>query len=195
MEATSFGWGGPLQEMLFQQIKARGELLAKEGKTPEELTYLNSNTPWILLRSSVDVGTDASLARNFCLAGGTLYGADEGLQAPRGSDPLQNDSFYGLTAKMGFRPKPGIESLEVKTYSTMGCLQEATVHFKVWSLDDLEAIDTLYFKPGFAVLLEWGHSMGLSNTGQIMPANPANSVVPNSFFFTPHKLSEIEERI
>ena len=195
MEATSFGWGGPLQGMLYDQIIARGNLIAKEGKSPEELMYLNGNAPWILLRSAVDEGTSAELAKKYTLAGGTFYSDNNSFQATQGSDPTKEGSSYGLTAKMGFRPKPGIESVEIKTYSTMGCLQEANVHFKVWSLEDLEAIDKLYFKPGFAVLLEWGHSIYLTNDGNIGYMNVSSPISNTLFFEEHHTLDEIENKI
>jgi len=71
------------------------------------------------------------------------------------------DSAYHNYESLGYRPTPGIESVTVKSKGTYGTLREAEVSVKVWTLEDLEVIQALYLRPGYTVLLEWGHSIQL----------------------------------
>ena len=82
---------------------------------------------------------------------------------------LKNSAYHKYES-LGFRPTPGIESVNVKSKGTYGTLREAEVNFKVWTLEDLEVMQTLYLRPGYSILLEWGHSIQLSsseNKGQL----------------------------
>jgi hypothetical protein len=74
------------------------------------------------------------------------------------------DSAYHNYESLGFRPTPGIESVAVKSKGTYGTLREAEVNFKVWTLEDLEVMQALYLRPGYSILLEWGHSLQLQSS-------------------------------
>lgn len=78
------------------------------------------------------------------------------------------DSSYHNYESLGFRPTPGINSVTVKSKGTYGSLREAEVNVTVWTLEDLEMMQALYLRPGFTILLEWGHSLQLdSETGTV----------------------------
>lgn len=78
------------------------------------------------------------------------------------------NSAYHKYESLGFRPTPGINSVSVKSKGTYGSLREAEVNVTVWTLEDLEMMQALYLRPGFTILLEWGHSLQLdSETGTI----------------------------
>jgi len=78
------------------------------------------------------------------------------------------DSSYHNYESLGFRPTPGINSVSVKSKGTYGSLREAEVNVTVWTLEDLEMMQALYLRPGFTILLEWGHSLQLdSETGTV----------------------------
>lgn len=79
------------------------------------------------------------------------------------------NSAYHKYSNLGFRPTPGIESVSVTSKGTYGTLREAEVNITVWDLDDLEVIQALYLRPGYTVLLEWGHSIQLNNDGDGNP--------------------------
>ena len=88
---------------------------------------------------------------------------------PSEDDKVIKTSSYHKYESLGFRPTPGIESVEITSKGTYGVLREGTVSFKVWTLEDLEVMTKLYLRPGYTVLLEWGHSLQLQNTGGINP--------------------------
>ena len=59
--------GEPFQPYVNNQIIARQKVYGSgftRNKTPQEISYLNSNTPWVKLASSVSIeDTDAGLDR------------------------------------------------------------------------------------------------------------------------------------
>lgn len=182
-------FGGRIADAITTQLGKRSEIRKKSSKTIRELTYLNSNTPWILLRSGVNAPSyrgdnpNSQLSLLYTLAGGTLTAIGEtGFMQKSGVEPFSTDPAYAR-GSMGYRPKPGITSIEVKTKDTWGCIMEATVHFSVWSLDDLDKIDKLYFKPGMTALLEWGHSIYVDNSGEVKTAEIRDMAIPNDYFF------------
>lgn len=181
-------FGGRVSTDIVNQINVRSRIRKKDNKTVKELSYTTSNAPWIMLRSGVNtvqdsVDTPSSVvAKNFILTGGTVAENSEGFKQFSGMEPFASNPMYMKTSA-GFRPKPGITGIEVKTKDTWGCIMEATVHFTVWSLEDLENIDKLYFRPGMTALLEWGHSIYAENDGTVKTAEVGSIVIPNSIFF------------
>lgn len=83
-----------------------------------------------------------------------------------GSTKSRNYHNYN---SLGFRPVPGIDSVTVASKNTYGTLREAEIKITVWTLEDLEVLQTLYLRPGYSMLLEWGHSLGLDKEGKIDP--------------------------
>jgi len=133
---------------------------------------------------SASVG-DISLAYNNVLMGGTLKQGTPSNPTGLGGGLAKDQHFplefsengfikkgrkdikttaYERYEDLGFRPTPGIETVEVKSKGTYGTLREATVKFKVWSLEDLEIMQALFLRPGYSVLLEWGHSLQLNSS-------------------------------
>lgn len=200
-------WGLPLDKDTLTQINVRGQILAQEYKTLEQLEYINANAPWILFRSGVDISgsndsTEAgsALAKRYILSGGTLSASGANFQSragisyiDRNNNAAYNPTGYDNRTGFGVRPMPGITSISVKPKDTWGFIMEATINFSVWSVDDLEAINKLYFRPGFIALLEWGHSVYVDNSGTVRYAgtNVGNTVSPisNEEWFDPTKIS------
>ena len=75
-------------------------------------------------------------------------------------------NLYHNYESLGFRPLPGIESVNIESKNTYGTIREATVKIIVWTLEDLEVIQTLYLRPGYTLLLEWGHSMYIQSSNK-----------------------------
>ena len=122
-------WGTvPLNGTVYGEIKRREGLMGTPHKTVDQLMYLNSNTPWIVLKSGVDVNGSSGDARAY-----TLTSTGKGLNLSSGG-AYRNGS-------LGIRPVPGITSATVRNIDTWGCVQEATVNFKVYSLEDFDTID------------------------------------------------------
>ena len=143
--------------------------------------------------------TGMELAKSCVLFGGTV-GVDNllnptfkyGIVDNGGSgayDYVSTIAAYGWggISKKGFVPMPSIESADVSFYNR-GALQKASVKIKVYSLEQLQIFDVLYFRIGYTMLLEWGHNIWLDNNLENNP-NPINerrefTTDPFKLFFT-----------
>lgn len=183
-------FGSYLDKNILKQIEVRQDIQGRIRTNEEyaksfETTY--HNAPWVCLRSNVDapsVGvfnpkspSPTTNVASICyiLCGGTLTydGMDGGKPKLKFDGQLKEPKLNGRgipgyvsDSSMGYRPKPGITKMTVKTKDTFGCIMEATVDFMVYSVDDLELIDQIYFKPGMSALLEWGHTSYVDNNGK-----------------------------
>jgi len=173
----------PEQLLFFNANGAWARLVSSINTlTKEETEALSEGTKTIK-----EVTGNKNLAYNNVIMGGTLKqgtptqptkllgGIDETEHNPINID---NDGFitagdikntaYHKYDSLGFRPVPGIESVSVTSKGTYGSLREAEVNITVWTLEDLEMMQALFLRPGFTILLEWGHSLQLaSSTGEI----------------------------
>lgn len=179
--------GAPVNKSVATQLAKRKAVIEKQtGKTPEDLLYMNAKSGWIKLSSSVNVLSDAEvsallsggdpkniqgsnqLAGHNILLGGVLR-PDRGLR--QGIDLSgaynENAAYNNRKGSTGIRPMPGITSMNVKSKNTYGTLREAEVKFSVWTLEDFEIMEQIYLRPGFSILLEWGHSMYIDNDGKL----------------------------
>lgn len=181
--------GGPLEKKVLDQLGRRQNLYTKKDyRTADELIYLNSKTGWVKLSSSVNVLKkdkngkvieSSTSAKNNILFGGTFK--DEST-TPRGGinfNGVSSRTAYSKYDSTGFRPMPGITSFQIDSKNRFGTLREATVDFQVWSVEQLTEFESLYLRPGFTVLLEWGHSMYLDNKGRVQKTPP--TTVANYF--------------
>lgn len=99
--------------------------------------------------------------------------------SPIGSTVL-NDNSYGFgSLEFGFRPMPGITSIDVKS-KNRGSLKEATVLIKAFTAQQFNIIDALYMRLGYTVLLEWGNSSYFNNNNEYI-SNPINISIANDF--------------
>ena len=142
--------GGPLSPGVLAQLAIRNKIMSKSDRNNEDLLYLNSRTGWAKMSSGVDVEGSNKLAKEYTLVAGQ-YGK-------HGSD-----SYSNYTETLGFRPMPGITGVEVRSINRFGVLKEATVNFTCWSVQQLTDLELLYMRPGFTLLLEWGHSIYSKN--------------------------------
>ncbi len=130
----------------------------------------------------------ATLARNFVLQGGVLSdfatnAGDGQRKVKQGKDVRGGFPQSGKTLNTsygdasigannsddgyGIVPMPGIVDATIRTKSAYGSLREARVNFVVHSRRQLEVLEMLYMRPGYAVLLEWGWSPYINNKGKI----------------------------
>ena len=147
-------------------------------------------------------------AQNYVLLGGTLNPESRTprsgiLRSPTTDRPnttgeasLYRDTEAYLNYKStGIRPMPGVTGMTVKHKNTYGTLMEATVNFNVWSKEQLEDVELLYFRPGYTALLEWGHSIYLDNSGNVNRATESMTVPEGLFFKQQNQMSEIDKEI
>lgn len=210
-------FGSAVSEDVVEIIKARERFFKKSPKTPREHSLINSNTAWVKLRSSInklEEGQEKALfedvdgaktikgtpdeAKNFILFNGKVtaegtnkIGIPKGVKVP-GAD--EGNYAYDWNEKLGYRPIPGITNFKVASKNTYGTLQQAEVDFVVWSLEDLEKAELLFFRPGYTVLLEWGHSVFVNKGDDCMQIREDTFTISDKEFFeeqqTPQKLEE-----
>jgi hypothetical protein len=116
-----------------------------------------------------------SLAKNWILQAGTSKQSGNGISLRQGIGP---DGAYGLggTQELGYRPMPGLKSVQVETTGRLGSLKQATINFSVWNMNQLNIIEALYFRLGYSMLLEWGHTQYFVNK------DSNGTVVPDGLF-------------
>ena len=169
------------------------------NREPEEMVFLNANTSWVKLVSSVDVIDqkiiqdeslrtvegikDNNLAKKFVLFNGTI---NEGTNQQRAgltqtNSALGGNSAYGIGGtEFGLRPMMGIQSAEIK-HENRGSIRRATVKIKAFNRIQFDIIDALYLRLGFSVLLEWGHSMYYDNNGVLQKGSDVNNSLADAF--------------
>lgn len=166
--------GGPLSTGVLNLLKSRQDILGKRlHRTDKELTYLNSNTGWVKMTSSVDTrienGTDqkytSDLAQRYVMLGGTLY--ENAIRTGIFPDSKSARSSYELSPTLGYRPMPGINTFQVNSKNQFGTLRQAVLEFRANSVEQLGELEQLYLRPGFTVLVEWGHSLYLDKAGAV----------------------------
>lgn len=144
--------GGPLNKEVIAQLNQRVKVYSKESRTEKDIEYMNSRTGWVKLTSGVNVGESDALARKYILIGGVKG--------------REGENTYSLfTQGLGYRPMPGISDVQISSVNRFGLLKEATIRYNCWDVSQLEELERLFMRPGFTVLLEWGHSIQLKSDG------------------------------
>jgi hypothetical protein len=71
-----------------------------------------------------------------------------------------NNSAYGFSssAERGLVPMPGIQSLNITTLNR-GSLRNASLKIKAYSREQFAVLDALFMRPGYSLLIEWGHTI------------------------------------
>jgi len=116
------------------------------------------------------------LANNFILQGGALsvtYGKNGEIISNGLNSGLNNGSSifngaygWGGIEERGYVPMPGITNADIQ-YLSNGSLTKTTVNIKCFSKRQFQLIDILYLRPGYTLLLEFGHSVYLDNDGEL----------------------------
>jgi len=164
----------PIDPTIAGSLKRRQNLMGNESRTSAELSFLNSNTSFAKLSSSVNIDGSPELAKNNVLIGGTLF--NNKLRAGVG---VGSNNAYALNNNiLGIRPMPGITSVTIDNVGAYGSIRKATVNFQCWDIKQLEDLEKLYMRPGYTVLLEFGRSTYLNSKGNLSVVND------DSTFFT-----------
>ena len=168
--------GSSFADLVRKQLDIRKQKLAGtqnnyfSERTNEEVLYLNARTSWVRLSSAIDVNDDkGETAKNNVLQGGVVKFDNSVLL--RGGLGTTDEFAYKNGEELGFRPMAGIESVSIKYKSRFGTLRDAEVRFRCNNLEQLNTMETLYMRPGYSVLLEWGHSTYYDNDSKFQ-TNP-----------------------
>jgi hypothetical protein len=178
--------GSKLPQWLLYQLETRANQNSKDIRDNDNIIYLGNKSSWVRVISSiniqdevdltyfkntiganVDLGKDgkiedpSSLAKQYILYGGTSKYLNNNSYSLRAG--LDYDGAYGMLGKnevqqFGYKPMPGINNVTIETQGRLGSLRVATVNFKCWDKNQLDIIDALYFKLGFTMFIEWGHT-------------------------------------
>lgn len=187
--------GESIDQDVANQIARREAVYGKVNRDTDDLKYLNSREGWVRVISFVKDANNPEIAKSLVLGGapgrysdapiiqsdGTFatvpvrdgeFGPEDireqGYYTPGGIDFRgRSGRFYNFSTSTGVRPMPGLTGFSVKSKNTYGTLREAQISFVVWSKEDLDLVEKLYFRLGFEVLVEWGHTYYLNNSGEL----------------------------
>jgi hypothetical protein len=165
----------PIHPDISASLARRQDLMGTQNRTSRDLAFLNSQTTWVSLKSSVNVDGTSFLARANVLSAGLHSNVKLGFNQLKFADPSSPDahlnSSYALNNAdtntgfgkgsanlLGVKPMPGITSVSVDNIGAYGSLRKATVNFQCWDVKQLEILEKLYMRPGYTVLLEFGRS-------------------------------------
>lgn len=177
---ASKAFGIPINPGVYNQLLLRKAVRSSNTRSPQENMYLSNNGAFVRIASSVNtknLDTDEftnELAKNFVLQGGVLKkstdssGNEKFIQRDGigflGDFLADNtNSSYTFQDSVGYRPMPGIDGFQVQTEGSMGVLKKAEINFQVWTQEHLDAVEQLYFRPGFNILVEYGASAYINN--------------------------------
>jgi hypothetical protein len=195
----------PIQTEVINQLKRREAIFGKTERQVNDIHFLNNRTGWVRLISSIN--TDAAYnieltgdiklassnsepAKNFILSSAVNYDKKRSGISFDASSP---SSLYNYSVAFGVRPSPGITDFKIVSKNRFGTIREATVNFNVWSIEDLNIIEKLYFHPGFTGIVEWGHTIIVDNGGNVQTDPAFNTNL--DLLFEKQTFSEIEEII
>jgi hypothetical protein len=174
----------PFSDDVKRQLENRQNLMGRKGEyTSQDITYLNSKTAWISLKSSVESSETTDLAKNNVLLGGL------GINNLEGSFIKSEYAYLIENNALGIKPMPGITNISIKNKGAYGSLRQATINFQCWDVKQLERLELLYMRPGFTVLLEWGWLPYLDNG--VDGGKLSNKLHQDNFF--PRKDVDLQE--
>lgn len=200
--------GTAIPTWLLKQLEARSNKNTLDSRDTQNILYLANKSAWFRLVSSVNIAEQDipyfqkkganitkpdDLAKNYVLFGGTSKYRPATDQRSFGYDlrsGLTNDGAYNLLNdteinNYGYRPMPGITNVTVETQGTLGSIRGATINFKVWDKDQLDIMDALYFKLGFSMFLEWGHTYFYHSSRESPNINPNDIYSTEDFSIDP----------
>ena len=126
----------------------------------------------------------SQLAKEFVLFGGVnnvnggTDNAYSGLNSSNASQMFGGAYGFGSWNQIftkngeGYKPMPGITNMDF-SYKNDGALSQASVSVKAFSRAQFQIIDILFQRPGYTVLLEFGHSVFIDNKGETQYAGEA----------------------
>jgi hypothetical protein len=177
---------------LINQINLRQDKMS--DRSPETLSWQNTNTANIRLTSSVNidepklakylgVGLGNELAKTHVMENGELY-FDKAKNTFRQRYSIgDKGGAYGdknngtRTSLHGILPMSGITSVSIQSLGAIGSLQTATINLRVNSLTELERIELLYCRVGYTLLLEITNSIFFQNNGKYTTSYPKYNIL------------------
>ena len=182
-QAKDFKVGEPIDGNVASHIKQLQKVFGEQSSRSEYIE-LQSSIPWIKMQSGVIL--DANAAVEYGTTAGNQLAKDNILFGLNSRAVITDENGnkdityspntgglpgYQKTSDLGYRPKPGITSLGIRSHNRFGSLRTATISFQCWSKEQMDTIEVLYMRPGMTVLLEWGHSKVLKSSDKVEPSD------------------------
>lgn len=184
--------GAKLPQWVLRQLVNRANKNTQDSRNNDNLLYLANKTAWVRLVSSINItdgqdlnyfkrivgdsiSSESDLAKQFVLFGGTSKYLGQNSYGQRSG--IGKDGAYGILGNTeiqnyGYKPMPGITNVNIETQGRLGSVRAATINFKCWDKSQLDIIDALYFKLGFTMFLEWGHTYFYPNPNNNKKLDP-----------------------
>jgi hypothetical protein len=175
--------GSYIDPEVVKQLELRAKIQGKEkDRTPSEIHYLSSRQAWVRMISGVDIAESNEPAKQYIISNGTrkfkgtIFNQDTGdyedtfgvaLRSGINFENNQGTELYRYNQNTGVRPFPGITGFSIVSKNRFGTIREATVSFVVWSLEDLNIVENLYFRPGYTAIVEWGHTLFIGENDEV----------------------------
>lgn len=143
----------------------------REGELLNEQVQFQSAKEILGLRGLPESLQGSELAKQCVLFGGVVSVNNNStspvkpfglVNSSKPEDIFSGAYGWGGVKSRGYVPLPGIESANIGFYNR-GALAKADVKIKVYSVEQLQIFDLLYFRIGYTMLLEWGHSLYIDN--------------------------------
>jgi hypothetical protein len=184
--------GEPFEPWVTKQIDVRQKSLGKYSTTqiqanlvktpwirlassvnlefPKGDTNRKNSVPQKLVDAGLNISDfeGVELAKKSILYGGVVSMTGENNSITQnssinnGKSPFNGAYGWGGIEERGYVPMPGITDVSVQ-YQNNGALTKTTINIKCFSKRQFQIIDVLYLRPGYSLLLEFGHSTYLNN--------------------------------
>ena len=142
-----------------EKLKAKERALerAKKPDSPLDKGYMSfksmaSRTIFVRMCSN------KSDVPNILISGGEV--------GPDGEVQFGGNAYKDYSGGDKVRPIAGIKDIQVEYKGGYKALREATINWTCWSFDEVERLTPHFLSVGKTVLLEWGWSPYIDNTGK-----------------------------
>ena len=163
-------FNGTFSKYVAGQVTARKEVVNVPERGSEFMQFTTAKNSWVRMVSMTNVGGSDALSRQWALHGGVpINGTTSNLRYGVGNGGDNGVYFSNLNndpkktsvenRPYGYRPMPGITSVQSINKGTFGSLRQTTVKFFCWDKNQLSQLEKLYMRPGFSVFVEWGWSL------------------------------------
>lgn len=177
--------GHSIDGRVITQFKARQAVNEKDAYRLQ-YTQLSGRVPYVRMSSLVRIKPDTATA--------LAYPNQEGWKLAQNNVLHNNNSVFKGAAgyenysSLGIRPMPGITGMNIVSHNRFGSVRTATVNFVCWAVEELDKLELLFMRPGFSVLLEWGHSVYITGSS----TNPTVTSATSSTALNPYQGDSVD---
>lgn len=187
--------GNSIPNSIVKAINLREDKISSEDKTPEILKFTHARSSFVVMRSLVKVKDSFETAKKAVLTGGVGITGRSGIDIEQKKDFSSSESAYYQNDVYGFRPMPGITSVNSSVLGSSGAARKTVVSFQANSSEDLDLLNKVYMHFGATVMVEFGHTVYLSSDGSVKQMNIGDLVSSEEFFTDGATLNSIKQKI